>query len=269
MDQDKPEPTDEDYVRAAGVRHKIGIGCLVVLGGPFLILGLVLLFSGLFGAGETSLLVQLVKLIAGGVLIFGFVALMRKQLNSRKSIEATLRVKHQHPREPWMWREDWAKGESWEIARMKKTGPAKFQMSEVPAQLGGRLRGHVETTLQEIPKDGVSVRFESVTFGVGFHKHSEGQKVSVHCSSDTVIASDELSQGPTGVIVPIDLPISKDGLPYSDRASEEEGRHISSRWRLVVTTRILGVDYRAEFQPPVFDLGEDGLVKEDFEDIAV
>jgi hypothetical protein len=40
MAQDSPETRDPDYAGAAAVRHKLGIGCLVVIGGPFFVIGL-------------------------------------------------------------------------------------------------------------------------------------------------------------------------------------------------------------------------------------
>ena len=144
------------------------------------------------------------------------------------------------------------------------TGGVTALPPEVPAYLGGRMRGEVNTTLPEIPESGLSVRFENVTFGTGFHKQAEGEMVDVHWTTDVTIPAEKLSLGPQGVVVPIDLPISNSGRPYADR---DEGR--KDRWRLIVRASMPGVDYRAEFHPPVFDLGEDGLVKDDFTDIAI
>jgi len=328
MDEENTKPVDKELEQTAGVMHKIGIGCVVVIGAPFLIGGLIFLSIGLSGNNDTGLAMRFFSLLAGIVLVLLFCALMYKQLKSRKSIEAGLKIKQQFPREPWMWREDWAQGEIWdytpqrliklwmpvagigvfvlatpfiistsnlgqyfdtypflvygsvaavivgaflsvrrallETARVKKFGRSEFQMSEVPAFLGGRMRGKVETTLPEIPQIGVSVHFENVTFGVGFGNRDEGEMMKVHCSTDVNVPAEELSRGPKGVVVPIDLPISKDGRPYENRSENRR-----DRWRLIVSASIPGVDYRAEFHPPVWDLGEDGLVKDDFTDIAI
>jgi hypothetical protein len=346
MAQDSPETRDPDYAGAAAVRHKLGIGCLVVIGGPFFVIGLVLLYSGVLGGGESALWARLAMLIAGGLLTAGIAALMYRQIYSRKSIETTLRAKHQHAREPWMWREDWAKGEFWDFgpqrliltwvpvagfvliavvlllsnrsgslreslrdlfgdtpflfylllggaliglvwslrraqlqsARAKKFGRSRFLMTEIPAYLGGRLLGQVETTMQEIPEGGVLVRFENVSFGAvsfgaGRRTQSEGQIVNVHCSEEVSLASEKLRLGTVGVVVPIDLTIDKSGLPYGDysqtKGDTNEGQQVRHRWRLIVTAIQNGVDYSAEFQPPVFDVGKDGLVKSDAPDIAV
>jgi hypothetical protein len=85
---------------------------------------------------------------------------------------------------------------------------------------------------------------------------------------DINIPADELNPGPQGITVPIDLPISKEGLPYRNEKLGSN-RRIRDRWRLIVTASLPGVDYRAEFQPPVFELGEDGLVTDNFTDLAI
>jgi len=332
MSQENTDPVDEKLEQTAGVMHKVGIGCVAVIGAPFLILGLVLLSTALSGDSNTDPYTRFLSLLAGSVLVFGFGALMYKQLKSRKSVEAKLKIKHQYPKEPWKWREDWAKGENWdyttrrlikawlavaglvvfalaipyiksagavgrhfeaypflvyvigasvvvtiffiarrayvETTRAKKFGTSGFHMSEVPAYLGGRMRGRVETTLPEIPPDGVAVRLENVTFGAGSYKQDESELVKIHCSMEINIPAGELSPGAQGITVPIDLPISKEGLPYRNETSGSN-RSIRYRWRLIVTASLPGVDYRAEFQPPVFELGEDGLVTDDFTDIAI
>jgi len=332
MNEENTKPVDKELQQTAGVLHKIGIGCVTVIGAPFLIFGLVLLSNGLSGNSNTDTYTRFLSLLAGSVLIFGFSALMYKQLKSRKSVEAKLRIKHQYPKEPWKWREDWAKGENWdyttrrlikawlavaglvvfalaipyiksaaafgrffeaypflvyvigasivvtifiiarrafvETTRAKKFGISGFHMSEVPAYLGGRMRGRVETTLPEIPPDGVAVRLENVTFGAGSYKQDENELVKVHCSMDINIPAEELSPGAQGITVPIDFPISKEGLPYRNEKSGSN-RMIRDRWRLIVTASLPGVDYRAEFQPPVFELGADGLVTDNFTDIAI
>lgn len=314
MSQDNTDPVDNELEQTVGIMHKLGIGCVVVIGGPFLIVGLILLFIGLSDNGDTGPLVRFLSLLVGIVLVFGFCALMYKQLKSRKSIEATLKIKQRYPKQPWMWRKDWEKGEIWdhtpqrllqawfpvaalvvfalafpfiksssnlglyfdnypylafgingailvgilftvrrtlvETTRAKKFGRSGFHMSEVPAFLGGRMRGTVETTLPEIPQNGVSVHFKSVTFDVGTRKHAQDELEYIHCAVDINIPAEELSQGPKGVVVPIDLPISKDGKPYQTR-----GENRRDRWRLIVSASVPGVDYRAEFQPPAWPWG--------------
>ncbi len=210
MNQENTDPIANKLEQTAGVMHKIGIGCVVIIGAPFLIVGLILLSAGLSGH-DMDTYSRFLSLLAGSVLILGFCALLYKQLKSRKSVEAKLRIKHQYPKEPWKWREDWAKGENWdyttrrlikawlavgglvvfalaipyiksagafgryfeaypflvyvimasivvtiffiarrafvETTRAKKFGISGFHMSEVPAYLGGRMRGRVETTL--------------------------------------------------------------------------------------------------------------------------
>jgi len=332
MDKEHVDPVDTKLAQTAGVLHKVGIGCVTVIGAPFLIIGLVLLSTGLSDNSNTDTYTRFLSLLAGSILVLGFGALMYKQLKSRKSVEAKLRIKHQYPKEPWKWREDWAKGENWdyttrslikawlavaglvvfalaipyiksaaafgqyfeaypflvyvigasvvvtiffiawrafvETIRAKKFGISGFHMSEVPAYLGGRMRGRVETTLPEIPPDGVAVRFENVTFGAGSYQQDESELVKVHCSMEINIPAEELSPGAHGLTVPIDLPISNEGLPYRNEKSGSD-RRIRDRWRLTVTASLPGVDYRAEFQPPVFELGEDGLVTDNFSDIAI
>ena len=332
MNEENTKPVDKKLQQTAGVMHKVGIGCVAVIGAPFLVVGLVLLSNGLSGNSNTDTYMRFLSLLAGSVLVLGFGALMYKQIKSRKSVEAKLRIKHQYPKEPWKWREDWAKGENWdyttrrlikawlafaglvvfalaipyiksagafgrffeaypflvyiigasvvvtiffiawrafvETTRAKKFGISGFHMSEVPAYLGGRMRGRVETTLPEIPPGGVAIRFENVTFGVGSYKQDESELIKVHCSMDINIPAEELSPGPQGITVPIDLPISNEGLPYRNETSDSNGR-IRDRWRMIVTASLPGVDYRAEFHPPVFELGEDGMVTDKFTDIAI
>ncbi len=54
MNQESTDPADNKLDQTAGVMHKIGIGCITVIGAPFLITGLVLLSNGLSGNSNTD-----------------------------------------------------------------------------------------------------------------------------------------------------------------------------------------------------------------------
>jgi len=131
------------------------------------------------------------------------------------------------------------------IARHKKYGVSTFRLMSNPGVLGGTIRGAVEIPVQVSPPEGFKVRLLCV------HRYRSGSGDNRSTHEDTkwedekIIKKDLLShdRSRTGVPVffhiPYDLPQSRENNP-------------TYIWKLQVTADVAGIDYRSEFQVPVF-----------------
>ena len=300
------------------------LGCLALISGPFLLLGIVALLISFAKWADLDGSQRLGALVLGGVFTaVGALPLFASQLN-RGWIAAKLLAQKQYPGQPWMWRDDWAKGvipdntpsqlwqrwvgaaivlvgfgvlashrndmpayvyyaEQYPIAvpfvltamlalpvwvlgraahatlRSRKFGSSAFVLSENPCRLGGLLAGRVETPMQERPQDGAELNLSCLKIT---QRDSGSRRRSSHVkivwSSHRAVESHRLGRGPKGITIPVEFEIPADGAPTG--RIDVERRHV---WRLTTAARLQGVDYRAEFEPPVFRLNAEGQVDDD------
>ena len=298
------------------------LGCLLVMFGPFLLGGLVSLLLVWLNWESLDLVGRIVGPIVGCLFTaVGGVPLFAAQLK-KSWIARKLVLEKEHPRQPWMWREDWRKGEIRDVGssgviwhwagavtvaiamgvlayqgdqapafvylaevypllaklvaaltlvipafaigraihatlRARKFAGSKFLMSTVPCCLGSKLRGRVETTMNEIPKDGVSVTLRCARVSRASSSSRRRRAESVW-SAKQKIEGWGLGRGVNGVTVPVQFDIPSDGEPTG-----RVRMNVRFEWHLVVTAEVPGVDYRADFVPPVFRLNTEGRIDDD------
>jgi hypothetical protein len=135
--------------------------------------------------------------------------------------------------------------------RYSKFGVSSFLMSVIPCQVGGRLKGKVETLLQEPPEDGFLVRLCSIR-RMRAHRRIHERTA---WSAEQTVGAERVGRGVSGLTVPVDIEIPADADP-SGRVNSDEWVY----WRLTVAASVPGIDYEATFQPPVFRLNAEGYV---------
>ena len=130
-----------------------------------------------------------------------------------------------------------------------KFGKSFLKLLTVPAAVGGKLAGAVETSVKVKPADGFIVRLKcinQVTTGYGRNRHTtentiwEESKTHVHDLLET-------ETGRCGVPVLFDIP------PDAQESNSGTLRN-SFLWRLEIHANVPGVDYDAQFEVPVFKL---------------
>ena len=144
--------------------------------------------------------------------------------------------------------------------RARKFAGSKFIMSTIPCRLGGKLTGKVETTMQEIPKDGVwlTLRCVHVSRRAPTNRGTRRESTKVIWYTKQTVGVPGLERGLTGVRVPVEFEIPPDGEPTGRVRT-----FVHCEWQLVVTAILPGVDYRADFAIPVFRLNADGRIDDD------
>jgi hypothetical protein len=143
--------------------------------------------------------------------------------------------------------------------RHRKFGASTFLMSVIPCQVGGRLAGSIEIRLQDLPQDGFLVRLSTIRT-TGNRKYDK-----TIWSTEQTVGVERVSRGIGGVTVPVDIAIPDDAAP-TGRVDSFSGRvdsFLSHYWRLTITASLPGIDFEAEFRPPVFRLDAEGRVPDD------
>ena len=111
--------------------------------------------------------------------------------------------------------------------------------------------------MKEIPKDGVSVTLKCARVSRGSSSSRRGRAESVW-SAKQKIEGWGLGRGVNGVTVPVQFDIPSDGEPTG-----RVRMNVRFEWHLVVSAEVPGVDYRADFVPPVFRLNAEGRIDDD------
>ncbi len=219
-------------------------------------------------------------------------------------------LQKQHPESPWLWRDDWARGQirfsatstmmiAWPFALLwngltyvtmsltwdnlsqdlfqrknpagliallfplvgmglvlwavratlqwRKYGVSVFEMAAVPGILGGSLRGVVRTGALLWPKQGIRTTLACIrqtTTGSGQHRRTTEY---ILWQDERIIDRDRVIRDARGSLIPIGFEIPSYAPPTDE--SQPRGRIL---WRLSVAADVPGVDYRADFEVPVF-----------------
>lgn len=139
----------------------------------------------------------------------------------------------------------------------RRHGQSYFALETTPGAIGRALRGHVETSLRDVPPEGVDVYLQCDrivrTRSVGTRTETRQRRVT--CWKDHVtVEPDDLLRAPSGLRIPVafEIPV---GQPPSDDADPDN----VVLWTLSVTAQVPGVDYSDSFEVPVFVTGDPPL----------
>ncbi len=141
-----------------------------------------------------------------------------------------------------------------ETVRHRKYGVTVFELAHLPGVIGRGIGGLIRTSLLLAPEDGFEVSLtclNRVTRGSGKHR-STTENIRWQ---ETVTVTDfqrDLERAGTMVPVAFSLPPDVDG---SDDSKPDD----QIIWRLEVSADVLGVDYLARFDVPVFRTPESAM----------
>ena len=131
-------------------------------------------------------------------------------------------------------------------ARWRKFSVSVFQMSAVPGVVGGRLRGTIQSGLQSPPEEGVGLSLTCV------HQRRDSESnrsmhESILWQDQRTVGREHLYAGLPGLTFPVDFYV-----PFECRETDEPDSGSKVVWRLEATAKVAGIDYRTQFEVPVF-----------------
>jgi len=129
--------------------------------------------------------------------------------------------------------------------RFRKFGASVAELVAVPAPIGREIAGVIRTPAPLAPEHGIRVQLTCV------RRTTTGSGKS-RSTSESILWQDEQwipggSRRADGTAIPFVIPIPADALPSDDR--DPDNRVI---WRLSSSAEVPGVDFRADFEVPVF-----------------
>lgn len=143
------------------------------------------------------------------------------------------------------------------LLQARRHGTSYFVPDTRPGVIGRTLQGHVETTLQDAPAEGVEVRLQCDrlrrTRAVGSRTQTRHHRTTLW--NDVVsVEAPELTRGVAGMRVPVAFEIPSN-LPPADDRNPDEG----VLWTLSISAAVPGLDYADTFDVPVFATGDPPL----------
>jgi hypothetical protein len=135
--------------------------------------------------------------------------------------------------------------------RARRFGQTAFVMDSVPAALGSELRGTIQTRFSSPPQDGVVVRLTCVRRIVSGSGDDRTTSEKILWRDERTIPAGSIMSGPAVSSIPVRFTIPADGLE-ANRESSDSGIF----WFLSAEARLPGVDYKDEFEIPVFHTTE-------------
>ncbi len=133
-----------------------------------------------------------------------------------------------------------------QLVRSRKFGPSVLMLTTVPAPLGGRLQGTIETAL---PRGAVDAVVRLACIRVTTSTSGENRTTTEHMLwQDEQAATGPFEPRPASrVAIPVRFELPADARPTQRVSGDEE-----IMWRLEATAALPGVDYAARFDVPVF-----------------
>lgn len=130
-------------------------------------------------------------------------------------------------------------------------GGSVLELASTPGMIGGTLEGQIQTGVRTLPTKPMKlalscIRETRVERGTGTNRENDITRNTLW-EADRSVSVGHLTHGARGLSIPVRIAIPY-GLPSSDD-SDMDNRIL---WQLVVSGDLPGVDFRAEFQVPVF-----------------
>jgi hypothetical protein len=142
----------------------------------------------------------------------------------------------------------WAVRRTWVWLRF---GGSVLELASIPGVIGGTLEGQIQTGVRTLPTKPMQltlscIRETRVERGTRGNRESDITRNTLW-ETDRSVGVGRLTQGPRGLAIPVRIAIPY-GLPGCD-SSDLDNRIL---WQLVVSCDLPGIDFRTEFQVPVF-----------------
>ncbi len=135
--------------------------------------------------------------------------------------------------------------------RHRKFGTSTFAMTALPGVIGGRVRGAIETGLQTLPDKGVALKLSSIRRTVSGTGKNRTTHERVLWQEESNIPRARLQPAYRGTSVPVEFRV-----PYECEQTDETDPSNSIVWRLEADADIPGIDFKTQFEVPVFKTPE-------------
>lgn len=142
----------------------------------------------------------------------------------------------------------WAIRRTWAWLRF---GNSVLELASTPGVIGGTLEGRIQTGVRTLPTKPVQlvlscIRERRVERGTRCNRESDITRNTVW-ETDRSVSVGRLTQGPRGLEIPVRI-----AIPYGLPGSDDSDMNNRILWQLVVSCEVPGIDFRADFQVPVF-----------------
>ncbi len=135
-------------------------------------------------------------------------------------------------------------------ARWKKFGSSVFEMAAVPGLVGGRLGGTIQTNFVAAPQEGFNLKLTSLRRRRGRGKNSSTTE-RILWQEEQTIPRERLRTAYRGTSIPVEFRI-----PYECDETNETNYYDQVIWRLEAVAEVSGIDYKTQFEAPVFKTAE-------------
>jgi hypothetical protein len=135
--------------------------------------------------------------------------------------------------------------------RWRRFGESVFEMLRVPGVLGGELAGTLQVGGELSATEAITARLSCIRRYVSGSGKNRSTHEDIRWSDEQRLPATALSRGPFGHALNLCF-----ALPYDANPSDPVASDDYILWRLEVTTRMPGIDYRARFEVPVFQTCE-------------
>lgn len=133
------------------------------------------------------------------------------------------------------------------ILRWRKYGQSVFKMASLPGVIGGELAGAIHTAVKVHPKNGF--RLTLACFQTAGKHDSDVEKTI--WQNEQIVEQESFQNEERSVIQVLFA------IPEKCQSSNSD---LKTSWRLKVKAEVSGIDYRAEFEVPVFRLAGETTV---------
>ncbi len=137
------------------------------------------------------------------------------------------------------------------VLRWRKYGDSLFEMASVPGVIGGQLSGVIRAKARLRPEDGVNITLNCIhrwSTGTGKNRSTEER---ILWQDSRTLQRESLTLDMAETAIPVQFTI-----PFDAEQTNDDTPSDRILWRLEATAATPGVDYRAQFEVPVFHTPE-------------
>jgi len=128
-----------------------------------------------------------------------------------------------------------------------KYGVSNFVMSSVPGVVGGKLHGSIYAAFDPRSERSAKVKLTCIHRTVTGTGENCSVNERIQWQEEHDLGPAEIAPGPTGCIIPISFHIPHDAAQTDIRNMDN-----AIQWKLDVRAKVPGLDYKAQFDVPVF-----------------
>lgn len=134
--------------------------------------------------------------------------------------------------------------------RRRKYGVSVCHLEHVPVPIGKSLRGSIVARVRELPAEGFRLKLTNLRRRITGSGKNRSVREDALWQDEQIVRTGAMPN-PDGLRIPFSFHLPADGEPADDR--DPNNRVI---WRLEVEAEVPGIDYKAQFELPVFSTGE-------------